>query len=60
LLLQLHSSLYDKDSEGYYTLYKADKPTRFMLTDYNSFVSELVKINSYSDMHTVLSINSVT
>jgi len=41
-------------------LYKADKPTRFMLTDYNSFVSELVKINSYSDMHTVLSINSVT
>jgi len=39
----LHPSPYDKDSDGYYMPYKADK--YLMLTDYNKFVSEVVKIN---------------
>jgi len=52
-----HPALYDNSSDGYYMPYKADDC--LVLTCYSTFACEIVKLHSYSDMHTVLSLSSV-
>jgi len=50
--------LYDTSDPQYYAAYKADG--WLVLPDYVTFVSQLVKLNSYCDMLAVLAASSVT
>ena len=53
----LNASYYDSTSDVYYEPYRVDQS--LLLTDYRTFVRDLVRDGAYSDMHTVLAISAV-
>jgi len=53
----LHRDVYDNTSVNYYEPYKVDD--RLVLSDYSTFVTDIVVNGKYSDMHTVLAISAV-
>jgi len=53
----LYPSLYDRTATDYYQPFKVDEC--LVLSDYNSFVCDVVRNGAYADMHTVLALSSV-